>query len=62
MARRIGRPKSVRAVANAIGANPLSIFVPCHRVLGANQSLTGYAGGLNAKRHPLEMEKGPVAF
>lgn len=51
MARRIGMPKAVRAVANANGANAMSIFVPCHRVIGSNRSLTGYGGGLkrNAK-------------
>lgn len=56
-ARLIGRPGAVRAVAAAIGANPLSIIVPCHRVLGRNNSLTGYAGGLAAKKHLLELEK-----
>ena len=53
----IGRPKAVRAVANAIGANPLSILVPCHRVVGAGGSLTGYAGGIEAKKFLLDMEK-----
>lgn len=56
IARLIGHPTSTRAVANAIGANPLSIFVPCHRVIGSNGSLTGYAGGLNAKRLLLNIE------
>lgn len=56
VAQGIGRPDSVRAVANAIGANPLSIFVPCHRVIGADGSLTGYAGGLEAKRLLLGLE------
>lgn len=56
MARRIGRPKSVRAVANANGANSISIFAPCHRVIGSDQSLTGYGGGLVAKRFLLELE------
>lgn len=51
-----GIPKGVRAVANAIGSNPLSIIVPCHRVIGASGSLTGYAGGLDAKRGLLEFE------
>lgn len=50
MARRIGMPKAVRAVANANGANAMSIFVPCHRVIGSNRSLTGYGGGLEAKQ------------
>ena len=56
MARRIGMPKAVRAVANANGANAMSIFVPCHRVIGSNRSLTGYGGGLEAKRKMLELE------
>lgn len=53
---RIGRPTAVRAVANANGANPIAIFVPCHRVIGSNGTLTGYAGGLLAKRFLLELE------
>lgn len=57
MARRIGKPKAVRAVANANGANPISIFAPCHRVIGSDHSLTGYGGGLDAKRKLLEIEK-----
>ena len=57
LARRIGRPKSVRAVANANAANPISILVPCHRVIGSDGSLTGYAGGLDAKEKLLEIEK-----
>lgn len=56
LARRIGRPAAVRAIANAIGSNALSILVPCHRVLGADGALTGYAGGLPAKRHLLALE------
>ncbi len=58
MAERIGVSTSVRAVANAIGANVLSIIIPCHRVVGSNGSLTGYAGGIPAKRYLLELEKG----
>lgn len=57
LARRIGRPTAVRAVANSNGANALSIFVPCHRVIGADSSLTGYAGGLLAKNYLLNLEK-----
>lgn len=53
---RIGSPRAVRAVANAIAANPLAIFVPCHRVIGSNNSLTGYAGGIEAKRKLLLLE------
>lgn len=53
---RIGRPTAARAVAAANAANPISIFVPCHRVIGSNGALTGYAGGLQAKRMLLELE------
>lgn len=56
LARRIGRPAAVRAIANAVGSNALSVLVPCHRVLGADGTLTGYAGGLPAKRHLLNLE------
>lgn len=56
MARRIGMPEAVRAVANANGANSMSIFAPCHRVIGSDRSLTGYGGGLDAKRMLLELE------
>ena len=58
MARRIGMPKAVRAVANANGANSMSIFAPCHRVIGSDHSLTGYGGGLDAKRTLLKLEGG----
>ena len=58
IANQIGNPRGVRAVAQAIGSNPLAIFVPCHRVMGSNGSLTGFAGGLDAKRFLLELEKG----
>lgn len=56
LARRIGHPAAVRAIANAVGLNALSILVPCHRVIGADGTLTGYAGGLPAKRHLLVLE------
>ncbi len=56
MAKRIGLPKAVRALANANGANSISIFAPCHRVIGSDHSLTGYGGGLPAKRFLLELE------
>ena len=52
----LGKPGAVRAVAAAIGRNPLSIVVPCHRVLGAGGALTGYAGGLERKAALLELE------
>jgi methylated-DNA-[protein]-cysteine S-methyltransferase len=57
VATRIGRPKSVRAVANANGANAISVFVPCHRVIGTDGSLTGYAGGMAVKEFLLKLEK-----
>ena len=57
LAARLGRPGSARAVGAAVGRNPLSIFIPCHRVVGANGSLTGYAGGLDRKRALLVLEK-----
>ncbi len=53
----IGIPQGVRAVAGAIGANGISIIIPCHRVIGSNHSLTGYAGGLEAKKILLKIEK-----
>lgn len=57
LAKRIGRPKAVRAVGMANGANPISIVVPCHRVIGSTASLVGYGGGLHRKRWLLEHEK-----
>jgi methylated-DNA-[protein]-cysteine S-methyltransferase len=56
LARRIGRPAAVRAVGLANGANPISIVVPCHRVIGSDGSLTGYGGGLHRKRWLLAHE------
>ena len=56
LAKRIGRPKAVRAVGLANGSNPVGVIVPCHRVIGSNGSLTGYGGGLNRKRWLLEHE------
>lgn len=56
LSQKIGSPKAVRAVANAVGANSISIFLPCHRVIGSNNSLTGYAGGLTVKQKLLELE------
>jgi methylated-DNA-[protein]-cysteine S-methyltransferase len=55
-ARMIGKPKASRAVGAANGKNPLSIIVPCHRVIGSNGSLTGFAGGLSVKKKLLEIE------
>jgi len=56
IARQIGRPKAVRAVGAANGRNPISIIAPCHRVIGANGKLTGFAGGLEAKALLLGIE------
>lgn len=56
IARQIGSPAAVRAVGAAVGRNPVSIFVPCHRVIGRDGSLTGYAGGLKRKQHLLALE------
>lgn len=57
IARQIGSPSASRAVGLANGHNPMGIIVPCHRVIGANGSLTGYGGGLDRKRALLELEK-----
>lgn len=59
LAAQLGRPQAVRAVAAAVGRNPLSLVVPCHRVLGADGSLTGYAGGLERKAALLQLETIP---
>ncbi len=56
LAQKLGRPKSVRAVGLANGANPIAIVVPCHRVIGADASLTGYGGGIDRKRWLLTHE------
>ena len=56
LGRRLGRPQAARAVGAAVGRNPVSIVVPCHRVLGTAGSLTGYAGGLERKTALLELE------
>jgi methylated-DNA-[protein]-cysteine S-methyltransferase len=58
IARQIGRPDRARAVGAANGSNPISIIVPCHRVIGADGSLTGYGGGLDRKRFLLDHEAG----
>ena len=57
ISQRIGKPQAVRAVGAAIGRNPLSIVVPCHRVVGAHGALTGYAGGLDRKIALLDLER-----
>ena len=56
LAARVGAPAAARAVGAAVGRNPVSIIVPCHRIVGADGSLTGYAGGLDRKRALLERE------
>jgi methylated-DNA-[protein]-cysteine S-methyltransferase len=58
IARRVGQPSAARAVGLANGRNPIAVVVPCHRVIGANGTLTGYGGGLERKRLLLELEKG----
>ena len=50
LALRINNPKAVRAVGGAVGSNPISIIIPCHRILGKDRTLTGFGGGLEAKR------------
>ena len=59
IARQIGRPRAVRAVGAANGRNPVSIVTPCHRVIGATGSLTGFAGGLEAKARLLQRQQAP---
>lgn len=58
LARHLGRPKAVRAVGAANGANPIPIIVPCHRVLAADGSLHGFGGGLDTKQQLLDLEQG----
>lgn len=64
LARQIGSPGAMRAVGLANGANPVAIVVPCHRVIGADGSLTGFGGGLHIKRTLLDLEQGrlPLAY
>lgn len=61
VARQLGRPDATRAVARANGANPIAVVIPCHRVLGADGSLTGYGGGLWRKQALIELERGFAA-
>lgn len=61
LARQIGRPTAFRAVGAANGRNPISIIVPCHRVVGTDGGLTGFAGGLDAKERLLDFEKRKTA-
>ena len=60
LARELGRPGASRAVGAATGRNPISIIVPCHRLVGASGSLTGYAGGVERKRWLLDHERGEL--
>ena len=62
LARRLGNPKAVRAVGLANGSNPISIVIPCHRVIGSNGSLVGYGGGLPVKQALLALESGQGRF
>lgn len=57
LAQNIDKQRAVRAVASAVGANAISIFIPCHRIIGSDGSLRGYAGGLKAKKWLLDIEK-----
>jgi methylated-DNA-[protein]-cysteine S-methyltransferase len=61
LAARVGRPKAARAVGSVMNRNPIPIVLPCHRIVGANGSLTGYAGGLHVKRALLELEGATLA-
>ena len=58
LSKQLNNPKAIRAVASANGANAISIIIPCHRIIGSNQELVGYAGGLSAKRKLLALEQG----
>jgi methylated-DNA-[protein]-cysteine S-methyltransferase len=62
IAREVGEPGAARAVGTANGANPIAVIVPCHRVIGADGSLTGYGGGLERKRFLLELEAGVLSL
>ena len=62
LARSLNKPKAVRAVGAAVGRNPVSIIVPCHRILGGGGQLTGYAGGLWRKQALLQLEGHPIAL
>ncbi|GAB2640847.1 methylated-DNA--[protein]-cysteine S-methyltransferase [Prescottella soli] len=62
IAQRLGDSSSAYLVGQAVGANPLCIFIPCHRVIGANGSLTGYAGSLKRKRALLELEEPAAVY
>jgi len=61
LARRIGRPNAPRAVGAANGSNPISIIIPCHRLIGSNRNLTGYGGGIERKKFLIEFEAETLA-
>jgi len=58
----LGRPKATRAVGQAVGANPVPIVIPCHRVVGTSGSLTGFGGGLPLKERFLALEQGSLSL
>lgn len=60
IAQRIGKPKAAQAVGGAVGHNPISLIIPCHRVIGSDGSLTGYAGGIERKKNLLDLEKSHI--
>ncbi len=60
IARKINRPRSARAVGMAENKNPIAIIVPCHRIIGSNGKLTGYAGGIDIKKHLLRIERAEI--
>ena len=60
IAKRLGKPTGSRAVGGAVGRNPIPIFIPCHRIVGANGSLTGFSGGLQNKQKLLKCEGHPL--
>lgn len=62
LAQMVGRPRAVRALGAAVGRNPLAIFLPCHRIVGANGGLTGYTGGLARKTFLLQLEQAQGLF
>jgi methylated-DNA-[protein]-cysteine S-methyltransferase len=62
LARRIGNPAASRAVGRANATNPIALIVPCHRVIGSNGKLTGYAGSIDLKEKLLVWERGPASF
>jgi methylated-DNA-[protein]-cysteine S-methyltransferase len=62
IAKKVGKPGAARAVGMASHENPIAVVVPCHRVVGRNGALTGYAGGLRLKRELLSLEQGPTLF